>query len=492
MTLIGTNWLTAIGRLLRRDRVQTSWAWQDRQSAYMLWDAYYANTIYEALSMGGQRETINNDLGNASAADLAGLYNPVANVVDLFLHVFDGRFGDEILVEPDGQGAAGVVDAIEQIWTWSNLSIEKQTLCRFCANHGTVGVRVVARNDPMPEKRRVYLKVEHPRIIRDVELDARGNVAAIQLEYDLTTGLAEDAQTILIREELDQEVLATYRITTSGQVTQKIPYNVYTKQDDQSAVAANPLGVVPYVLMRHEHYGETFGRNAYYKARAPIDRLNSLVSHIDIQIHQHVNGVLFVAAHGAPPVEMDLSGRSVAYVDTRGSTTPPTVEWLVAHLDLASSTAQARMQIDLIEDQLPELKATAGKFLAGQSGETIAELRKPAIDKLVTARANYEDALIRAQKIGLSWGILLDLWDLGTSTGSREAAEAAYNQGLEDHRFNARAYLESQQPEPPPQQQPPPMVEGQPGQPPPPPPPAEGQQPPPPEGQQAPPAAGGQ
>lgn len=431
------NWLTAVGRLLRHDRPQTAWAWMDRQASYALWDAYYQNIVYESLANGGQRENVNASLGNAAAADLGGLYNPVAAVVDLYLHVFGGAFGDEILIEPEDAATNALTQAIEQVWRWSNLTIEKQPLCRLAATHGTVGLRIVAQNDANPLKRRVYLKPEHPRIIRDAELDARGNVVAIQLEYDLTFGLAEDAQTVTIREEMDKETIATYRMSGSN----RVPFNLATRRDDQAAVYENALGVVPYVLLRHEYTGDTWGRNAFYKQRGALDRLNALISHIDVQIHRHVKAKWFIAASGNAPTEVDLSDLSVAYVDMRQQSTPPVVAPLVAPLSLADATAQAQMQLALIEDQLPELKATQGKFLANQSGETIRELRQPAEDKLSLARVNYEDGLTRAQQIAASWGVLLELWDLGTGMGSRDAADAAYVGGYENHRFNKRPLL---------------------------------------------------
>lgn len=433
-----SNWLTSIGRLFSQERRQTSWLWQDRQYGYLTWDAYYANTIYETLANGGQRENINAALGNASAADLAGLYNPVAAVVDLYLHVFGGSFGDEVQVEPQGVAGAALVEAVGQLWKWSNLTIEKQPLCRLAATHGCVGIRIVARDDPRPERRRVYLKPEHPRIIRDAEADDRGNVSAIQLEYELTTGLAENATTITIREELTKESIRTYRVDGA----RLVPYDLVLRQDNGPASAYdNALGVVPYVLLRHEHTGDLWGRNSFYKARAPLDRLNALMAHIDIQIHRHVKVKWFIAAAGAPPTQVDLSDATVAYVNLQNSNGTPIVQPLVAPLDLGGALAQAQLQLGIIEDMLPELKATQGKFLAGQSGQTVAELRRPAEDRLALARSNYEDAMVRAQQIALSWGVLMGVWNLGTGTGSREAADAAYQGGYEDHRFNTRPLL---------------------------------------------------
>jgi hypothetical protein len=198
---------------------------------------------------------------------------------------------------------------------------------------------------------------------------------------------------------------------------------------------------VPYVLLRHAHIGDTWGRNSFYTARSPIDRLNSLMSHVDVQIHRHVKAKWLIVAAGVAPQEIDLSDLTVAYVDSRNATSTPLVQPLVAPLDLSGAIAQATTQMDVIEDMLPELKATAGKFLSGQSGETIAELRKPAEDKIALARANYEDALVRAQQIAVSWGVLMGLWDVGTGMGDREAADRAFHEGYEDHRFNARPLL---------------------------------------------------
>jgi hypothetical protein len=282
-------------------------------------------------------------------------------------------------------------------------------------------------------------------VIRDAELDDRGNVIAIQLEYDLTTGLAEESQTIRIREELTKESFATWRIDQGPPV----PFDLFAMSaGGPLARYPNTLGVVPYVLVRHTDTGEVWGANAWSAARSPIDRLNALLSHIDVQIHRHVKAKWLVAVAGAAPVEIDLSDLSVVYVDTRNQPGTPLMQPMVAPLDLSGAISQAQFQLGIIEDALPELKATGGKFLSNQSGETIAELRRPAEDKIALARANYEDALVRAQQIAVSWGVLLGLWDIGTGMGDRGAADRAFQGGYEDHRFNTRPLLSASAPAP--------------------------------------------
>lgn len=450
MTWTG-NWIAALGRLVRGGAPQTSWAWKDRYAVYQLWDSYYSNQAYDTLANGGQRESINTDLGNASAADLCGIYNPISQVVDLYGNVFAGAFGDEIRAETTGQAQPALIEAINQIWEWSNLTVQKQMVCRLAATHGLCGLRIVARDDPDPTRRRVYIKPEHPKTIRDMRLDDRGNIEAIQLEYDLTVGLAEQAITITIREQLEKGRIQTWRVENG----EAFPFDLSTFQTDGMPLdkindydggrwsdRPNALGVVPYVPLYHELSGDEWGKNAFYKARAPIDRLNALMSHTDIQVHRHVRATWLLAAAGKPPTEFVFDDLKIVYVDTQQSNSNPMAQAMVANLDLQGAIAQAKLQIDLIEDMLPELKATAGKFLSGQSGETIAELRKPAEEKIGIARANYEDAMVRADKIAVSWMILLGLVDVGTGMGSREAADAAYRGGLEDHRFNRRPLLQ--------------------------------------------------
>lgn len=450
---MSVNYIQAIGAVLRTGQLgQTAWTWDERREQYAAYQAYYDNTAYDRVSEGGLRELINASLGNAFSNDIGGLYNPVSEVVDLYLHIFGGSFGDEIRAESDN---AALLEALAQLWDWSNLNIEKRRICRMPATYGMCGLRIVARDDADPAKRRVYIKAEHPSTIRDMQLDDRGNVEAVQLEYDLVAGLAEDAECIRIRELLTPDRFQTWRANGSiltpfdvgAFVADGMPLkDINAYYNVPGADYPNALGVTPYVICYHDQGNDKWGRNCFYKARSPIDRLNSLISHTDIQVHETVRSTWLIAASGAAPVEFDFGGRKVIYVDLRNGATPPLAEALVAQLDLAGAIAQSKLQMDTIEDKLPELKATAGRFLSGQSGETVAELRKPAEEKIQAARDLSEDALVRAQKIAVSWGILLDIWDVGTGQGDREAADRAYREGFEDHKFNKRPLLTAEAP----------------------------------------------
>jgi hypothetical protein len=448
-TAYSFNPFVAIARLIRAVGEQGRPAYADRIAAYALDESYYHNQAYGPLTEGGYRQNINAALGNAAAADLSGLYNPVAEVVELYQHVLGGSFlpsdaratedqPTDIRAVPGRAAPPELLPALDRIWQWSNIDVGKQQLCRLPALHGTCGLRIVAQNDAAPDRRRVYLKPEHPRCIRDVETDARGNVTDIELQYDMTIGIGDDQQVITVRERMTKEAIRTYRLV-GGQPT---PYDLTTLTDGGPRSAyVNALGVVPYVLVQHHTTGEAFGLNAFYRARDAIDRVNALLTHINTNIFDHVKVDWFMYAEGEPPARIPLQGRNVVYVKARPGGVAPVMAPMVAPLALADSIAKVKLDIELIEDRLPELKAVVGKFLSGQSGETIAQLRRPAEDRLALARASYEDALVRAQQIALSWGVLLGLWDLGTGTGTREAADRAYRSGREDHQLNRRPLL---------------------------------------------------
>lgn len=424
------NWLTALGRQSAMGPPPSGSAWADRISIFNLWAAYVDNKVYLPQSEGGQREAINSALGNAEAADLFGAYNPTAQIVDAYRNVYGGRFGEEIVIDN-----AKLRPYIDQVWKWSMLQRQIPLLCGLPATYGTMGLRIVDDVD------RIRIKPEHPAIIRSVEDDAYGNVIGIELEYEETRGLGDEAETLTIREVLKPETTSTYRVDIGKNLH---PFNMRDWRDDRTAEGApNPLGIVPYVLCQHEYDGSIWGKNAFHRLRTPLDRVNALITHTDVQIHRHINGTLLIAADGAPPTAYDLTGLKVAYIDTRGSTKTPFAEWLVAKLDLPAALAQVIAQIDMIEDSAPETRIMSGKYLSGQSGETVIQLRKAAEEAILLARGNYEHALVTAQKIALSFGIMRGLWDLGTGTGTREAADRAYQTGLEDHAFNARPAFRS-------------------------------------------------
>jgi hypothetical protein len=428
----------------------------DRRQVYTLLEAYYHNTIYNREIYRGSLDYVNRELGEAAAKDLAGIFNPIERGTEIYAqNVFAGNFGDEIVIS-DFVGPKNrprkvnekIIEPLEQIWDWSNFnSGEKERFPRLGALLGTVGIRVVARVGPEfprddPKRRVVYIQFEHPSIIEDYVKNQQQEVTQIltihhELEGNIDIGDAQTNREVNVYKTLMTE--AQFRTLKNDQ-----PYDEVVDQiDGEFASTPNTLGKVPYVLTFHRKLEGAWGAWWFIGSENPIDRLNSLVAHINRQIIRHVKVKWVVTSKGNPPREYNFSDTSVLFIklspESNGNDTQ--IKPLVADLSLADSISEAKFMLGELRDRMPELKATDGDFLSNTTGQTVAQLRIPAIDRLRVARANYESGLIKAQKLALAYGILLGIWDLGTGNNGIQSVQEAIDQRLLDHKFADRDYL---------------------------------------------------
>ncbi len=428
-------------KLLRLGGAQDEdFEWDERRQYYdMLW-GYYTNDVYFAQEDGGLREVINKSLGNAEVADLLGLYNPVQRVVDVYANVLRGPFGKEIKVD-EMVGGVEVNEIllngdspVQKIWNWSKLDTKNSLLTKYAACFGSVGLRVVAtpENKDRGIPARVRVVVEHPSRIKDIEFDLDGNVASVLLEYRRFEGpLGELREEHEIRELLTVDSFQAWRDEQEWDLI----------RDRPGGPIPNELGVVPYVLLKHEDTGDDFGLPSVHSSLPILNAINALATHLQIQVHRHVRAKWLVIASGSKPETFDMSDLSIIYVQQNSEGSRPLIEPLISNLSIGEATQLMDFFASELNDRQPELKAVDGKFLAQQSGDSISQLREPAVQRLRLARQNYEAGLISAFRIGLAWGVLFDLWDLGLGKGNQEVALATLNSEDSNFMFNDRDVL---------------------------------------------------
>lgn len=412
-----------------------------RQHQYAFNEAMLRNRVYRTTQYGGFRDQIFREtFGIECTTDLRliGAYNAARQIVDAYQNCLRGTLGvgefrvDETVnnrpTNPALLDEEGKEDAspIVQLWKWSNLDTAKALLQETAANLGTVGLRCVATNDNDENKRRVSIQVDHPGVIFDFDEDDRGNVTAIELQYKATTGPIGEREEVEVREVLDKDRFVK---EINGD-------NVL--EPDQTV---NELGVCPYVILRHRDEGKGFGRWAYDGSEDVIHWINLLMVNQGESVMEHAWPQWFAAAGGPKPESFKLGRRKVAYVKMDADTPAPIFQPLVAPLDQNGTREYWQALIEYLHGRQPELILSSIKALSGQSGETIAKLQIAAEAAIKRARAQYEHALTRILQIGLSEGVRMGLWDLGTGTGDAEAAERAYREGKEDFAFADRPAL---------------------------------------------------
>jgi hypothetical protein len=412
-----------------------SWDWETRKDSYQRWQALYDNSIYEDQADGGFRQIILEELFGTEFCDagvrIAPIYNPVKPIVDVYQNVLLGAYGREIKVAPEFDGVPVNPKLLDQrdspiakIWRWSNLDSEKQTFQRYSAGMGACGIRVVARGDAAIAKRRVHLQFDHPGRIKDFDLDDRGNVASVVLEYTVLAGpLGERRHDVAVTEELTRD---RFVVTWNGEKVRDDP---------------NPFGFCPYVINRHVSGDGEWGVPAFFGSEAPIHRINWLLSNLNQSVQDNIFATWFATASGPPPSVMDLGRNRVAYVKTEAGGVTPSLDPLVAEIDIGGAQKLAEFQIGLVDQRQPEMIVANLRVLANISGETVGKVLKLAEQAILRARDKYQSSLYRAMQMGMSEMIVMGLLDLGTGTGSLDAADRAYQIGAENFQFNDRPAL---------------------------------------------------
>lgn len=444
MALLGASTYLTLAQILRLPGARSVSDFDKNQSArsyrFALNDGMLDNTAYRLGSRGGYRENILEDTFDLTCTDetpIVGCYNPVRTIVDAYQNVFRGVYGQDIRVDEKvderdvNQKLSDVTESpIRKLWKWSNLDTEKTTIQEWAANHGTVGLCIRSQESAgnFPDKR-VYIRADHPGNIVGFSEDERGNVTEVELKYTIPLWSPGDDKV----EERDVREVFT---KTRHLIEQKGLPDIEVEND---------LGVCPYVILRHAT-GHTWGRWAYDGSEDIIHFINWILTNQGHSVYEHSWPEWFAATTGKPPANFPLGRKTVKHIQmdsgANGSRVPsPIFEPLVADVDQAGSLAYVVELMTRLQERQPEIAVGNVKALAGQSGETIAKLLIPAEAAIMRARANYEHALIRAMQIAISEGIRLSLWDVGSGTGTVEAADKAYRTGLEDFAFAERPAL---------------------------------------------------
>jgi hypothetical protein len=411
-----------------------------RREGYRQRELFYRNGIYLPQKLGGLQELILKYDLNRGTADprklsLLGYFNPVEQIVDAYGGLFPGTWGDGTTIKDNVDGTPvnpklAASDALGKIWKWSGLDTEKQKLLKWGPNLGTVGLRISGRDDPDPLKRRAYIQVDHPGRIVDFNEDDRGNCTEVLLEYQIPApgrDLDDRASLMVtVREELTRE-----------RFSQKFDGDEQLTSEQQE----NKLGVCPYVILRHNDTGNPFGDWAYVGSEPIIHAINYQFALLAKSTGKTVFPKWFGTGGGDPPTNFDTGEDSVAYVKTFPDTPPPSLQALVATVDYAGILSVVERLTKNLRERQPEMNFGNIDVTPSLSGEALQQFMKPTEKRILDARPNYDHAIKRAEQIAMSVMILLDILNLGTGSGTKEAADRAYHSGAMDFDFADRPAL---------------------------------------------------
>lgn len=392
-------------------------------SEYDLRDMMLAGTIYDSTRRGGGLKEVLKALGRPCNDETK---YPIVNhvhaariIVDFYANAFGGRLGNEIEIDPEYNGEPinkNLLPLIARIWRWSNLDTRCGELTSMAANQGTVGIRIKDQEGPPG---RVFFELDDRRFIKQPELDSRGNVAYVRLEYDQ------------VQYDANGNILSTVKVEeTLSKDEFSLLHDGKEQLDDDRR--ENPLGICPYVLLRHETLPDSaFGRHAYAGSETNIHALNFALSQLDESIVAHVWPYIFSTSPAKAPTKITAGKYTMLHSQTREGMPNPTFDPMAPKLPFKDVVEVIAQRVDWLRERQPQMILNSLKMIGGVSGETLQQMLKPAEAESLRARMQIEDAVRRAVQIAISVGIhnRIPDFDLGTGTGTPEAAERAYGDG---------------------------------------------------------------
>ena len=390
----------------------------ERRAAYNLLWAYYNNSVFENVAT-WQAYRSAYQLYRGTRA----IYNPTRRLVEIYIGtVYQGQWTQrpDRMTEPGTAIPFGeetppaYLAAIGQLWQWSNWQSQKAIPIRYAAAVGDALAVVVDDLD----RGKVYLDTIWPGHVTAISTDARGNVAAYALEYDVLD--PDSLKPYTYRREVDGARIVEYR------------------DDRLTSETANPYGFVPAAWIQHTPTASTHGEPAIRNV-SKIDELCSFAAHALDHGHRILEAPVLVAGSeinlypGQPPATRTATTTNAQRADAQQRINTITggdgahIETL--KMDTGESLAHIAAMLAEIERDHPEI--TLYSQLRGMSqvtGPGAARLFGDVEAYVDAARAQYDQATIKLCQMAVAiggWRLATNAW--GPTPSRQQAAFAGYD-----------------------------------------------------------------
>jgi hypothetical protein len=389
-----------------------------RKMRYDVYWAHYEGNVYRRLHQFQPDLKAEYDLYSATRTVLSPAYRLGEFWSE---HLLGGRLdpdagdGDTvpscIPIVSRSPAAAALRAALGQVWRDSNWQVHKDNWTRYGAVLGDVGL--MAADDPARQK--VFLRVIHPRIVRDVDLDSLGNCKGYIFEE-----WRPDPRV----DPLVEPFFVRYN-EIATRVGGRIEYSTYLDDEpwdwrdypDDGAPRVGPVwtedyGFVPFVWHQHRDMGLGAGWSELHPSLSKMMELDDLASKIDDQARKMVDSPWFFSGTTAADLRIDYGTgddddrdpvrTKIPYFCSGAADAKATP--LVAPLNIKAASDHALQILAELERDHIELQADMASASGAASGRALRVARE-RVEALVAARrAGYDDAQVRAYQMALSIG----------------------------------------------------------------------------------------
>lgn len=378
-----------------------------RKLRYSILWAMYENTAYDKIHTWSTSYKAQKGLYQY----IRNIYNPSYRLGEfwkakLLGGVLDPEAGDgeetpsalPIITEDDKLRAA-----IAQVWRWSNWQIKKDVFGLWTPVLGD-GVLMIADDT---EREKVYIKVQHPSRLADVEFDDFGNVKGYILEYKRDDPRRGRSGEVTYREVATRDGDNVHYVTYLDQS----PYPWDENNGEEWDV---PYGFVPMVILQHNDVGLDFGWSELYPDLSKFREVDDQASKLNDQIRKLVEGAWLMAGLSKPGTTPVVAGQEATEEKPQPGRTEMKAIYtnnaqahadsLVAPIDITAVSNSIKDLITELERDYPELKIDMANATGDISGRALRINRAPATAKVLQRRPNYDNAMVRIQQMAVAIG----------------------------------------------------------------------------------------
>jgi hypothetical protein len=289
----------------------------ERQAFYDLYDAYYANTIFEDPELwAGYIEQY--ELPETILPKI----NPTKRVVEWYVgKIFPGLLTEDGRPLPNKQLPAvplaedtdpALAAAISQGWQWSGWQSGKDLVVRLTGKHGNALTEIV---DDV-RRRKVYYKNWEARDVEDVVIDNMRNLKMFRVGYEVTVydpnTPANSTPVVLDRywysRQVDGSSIQTFRNGVLWDFVNDV-------EAGEMAVRPHPYTFCPGGWWTQFTLGGKWGLPVMWGTLGKIDGVNALVTQIADQIDKIINTPMGVKTENSIKPLTDEARRQIMYGD---------------------------------------------------------------------------------------------------------------------------------------------------------------------------------
>lgn len=405
----------------------------DRDLYAILRAFYLQNGLYEALR--DVRFGV-----DADTANLKAIRNPSPAIIDFWsdkgfpspLVLTTPRTAQQQDAEQQTTETDPLIDAIEQVWAWSNWRRRLPYVAWACALFGEVYLKVVADK----ARGRVWFEVIEPEYVFDFEEDERDNLTWIRLDVPKCDTDHETGETRrYTRTEVWSKADGTYRVwETDGDQYGK-PLNQFGAMIDEESGALAELDIdfLPFVRIPFREVGQKRGIGAILVLIEAMVEADLMATNLHGVLFNDLEATTVITRDGVdvnnrplPPVsvrsaepQFDANGHQIASPgrQTDGSVTlgkrtlvslpgGAHLEHTVPPIDYDAALLIQQDHDTHLERLAPELAYSKISEMSGSdlSGRAIRFKLTPAVDRVEKVRPNLLDGLKAADMMAVTLG----------------------------------------------------------------------------------------